>query len=228
MSTSIKKLLRPLTLKEKQFAACLYCRSIYHLLEDDDCKRGLILAEDYLLGVITREELTMAFRECTNAINHAIDTYAVAANNLNTSDDYSTAITRRMTSLRSTTEAYTAVNCIIASMLSGSSSDKSLITGIQRISNAAVFAENSTTSKRKEVAEQRRVVSEIFNPGKAFRHPVAAQMAQLIRQDHDWRHVSCLGDLLQDLDCDDKEILNHCYQDREHGLGCWVIEMLLK
>lgn len=36
-----------------------------------------------------------------------------------------------------------------------------------------------------------------------------------------------LADALQDADCTDEQILNHCRENRLHARGCWVLDAIL-
>lgn len=43
----------------------------------------------------------------------------------------------------------------------------------------------------------------------------------------DWEGLPLLGDLLQENGCEVPEIIEHCYTDKPHCRGCWLIELLI-
>ncbi len=53
-------------------------------------------------------------------------------------------------------------------------------------------------------------------------------MAQAIYQRKDFTAMSILADALEEAECSDPDILNHCREDTAHYRGCWVLDLILK
>jgi hypothetical protein len=56
----------------------------------------------------------------------------------------------------------------------------------------------------------------------------AVKMAQAICAERAFEWLPIMADTLEDAGCCDLDILNHCRQAREHALGCWVLDLLLR
>lgn len=207
MNLNMSRLLEALTPREHQFFACMCCRSIYDCLIDASSKNALIVAEQFLLGEATKEELIKA-RDTAYATAGKIIYDGVNYDKLHAAA-YAAAHTASAASANTTNHAAAAAR------------NASYTVAVTRKN---VYIATTTGEQKKQVIFS----NEVHNPGKDFKHPDAAQMARAIRQERAWDQIKYLGDLLQDLGCDDKVILDHCYQDIEHGLGCWVVEMILK
>ncbi|HKB41479.1 MAG TPA: hypothetical protein VKD72_33945 [Gemmataceae bacterium] len=52
-------------------------------------------------------------------------------------------------------------------------------------------------------------------------------LAKAIYQDRAIDCLPILADALEEAGCDNADILAHCRQPREHGRGCWVVDLLL-
>ncbi|MCE9568372.1 MAG: hypothetical protein K8U57_40750 [Planctomycetes bacterium] len=52
-------------------------------------------------------------------------------------------------------------------------------------------------------------------------------IAQGLYESRDFSPMPILADALQDADCENCDVLNHCRQLGEHVRGCWVIDALL-
>jgi hypothetical protein len=60
-----------------------------------------------------------------------------------------------------------------------------------------------------------------------WRGGTVPKLAQAISQERRWEDLPFLADALEDADCTDQEILNHCRQAKGHVRGCWVVDLLL-
>ena len=52
-------------------------------------------------------------------------------------------------------------------------------------------------------------------------------LAAHIYDDRDFTTMPILADALQDADCDDEQVLNHCRANKPHARGCWVVDAIL-
>lgn len=61
-----------------------------------------------------------------------------------------------------------------------------------------------------------------------WRTETTVSLAQTMDTDRDYTAMPILGDALEDIGCDDGEVLDHC-RDSEltHAPGCWVVDLLL-
>lgn len=60
-----------------------------------------------------------------------------------------------------------------------------------------------------------------------WRTSTVRSLAEGIYRDRAFDTMPILADALQDAECDNADILNHCRQPGEHVRGCWVIDLLL-
>lgn len=95
-------------------------------------------------------------------------------------------------------------------------------------------AEDCARCKASEMKIQCDLLRDIF--GNPF-HPISIQptwltstviaLATEIYNKRAFDRVPILADALQDADCSNKGILNHCRQVGNHAKGCWVIDLIL-
>jgi hypothetical protein len=52
-------------------------------------------------------------------------------------------------------------------------------------------------------------------------------LAQQMYESRDFSPMPILADALQDVGCDNEDILNHCRQPGEHVRGCCCVDLLL-
>jgi hypothetical protein len=86
---------------------------------------------------------------------------------------------------------------------------------------------------QEELTAQAHLVSEIF--GNPFRPlpvqvgwvtPTVRTMAEVTYNERRFADLPILADALEDVGCDNADILNHCRQPGEHVRGCWVVDLL--
>ena len=87
-----------------------------------------------------------------------------------------------------------------------------------------------------ECKRQCRLFRDIFgNPFRpvtlnpAWRTANAVALAQSIYDDRAFERMPILADALEDADCDNADILEHCRRPSptEHVRGCWVVDLVL-
>jgi hypothetical protein len=85
-----------------------------------------------------------------------------------------------------------------------------------------------------EWSAQAKIVKEIF--GNPFREHVfnpawitstVSVLSWQIYNSQDYSLMPILADALQDADCDDEEMLNHCRLNTDHSRGCWIVDDVL-
>lgn len=82
--------------------------------------------------------------------------------------------------------------------------------------------------------ERCRILRDIFgNPFHsvevvpAWRTSTVLALAKQMYDSHDFSTMPILADALQDADCENADVLNHCRGDGPHVRGCWVVDLLL-
>jgi hypothetical protein len=104
-----------------------------------------------------------------------------------------------------------------------------------RLAARLFVAENLNDTRRLVVAQHlATLMRDIF--GNPFR-PVTLNPSWLtstvlalatgIYDEKAFDRMPILADALQDADCDNEDILNHCRQPGEHVRGCWVVDLVL-
>jgi hypothetical protein len=91
------------------------------------------------------------------------------------------------------------------------------------------------TSEEQLAARQAQVVREVFgNPFRArgvsvnWLTPTVLALANQMYDARDFSLMPILADALQDADCDNEDILNHCRDTNlQHVRGCWLVDELL-
>ena len=85
-----------------------------------------------------------------------------------------------------------------------------------------------------EEREQAELVREVFgNPFRpvtfdpTWRTSTAIALAQQMYESRDFSLMPILADALQDVGCDNPDILDHCLGSGPHVRGCWVVDLIL-
>ena len=77
----------------------------------------------------------------------------------------------------------------------------------------------------------RDIFGDPFRPARfspAWRTDAAILLAKQMYESRDFSAMPILADALQDADCNDEAILNHCRdRKRKHVRGCWVVDAVL-
>jgi hypothetical protein len=61
----------------------------------------------------------------------------------------------------------------------------------------------------------------------AWNGGVVLKLARVMYDEHRFSDMPLLADALEEVGCDDADILVHCRGPGPHVLGCWVLELLL-
>jgi hypothetical protein len=85
-----------------------------------------------------------------------------------------------------------------------------------------------------EMLRQCELVRDIFgNPFlpmqtiPAWQTPDVVTLAGHIYYDRAFERLKELADVLEDVGCQNENLVNHCRQHTEHARGCWVVDFLL-
>jgi hypothetical protein len=95
---------------------------------------------------------------------------------------------------------------------------------------AAVSATGS--GEPDEAAAQVRLLDDLFGPEVAFapawRTALTLAMAQAAYTHQDFTALPILADALEEAGCDERVLLDHLRENREHVRGCWAIDAVLE
>jgi hypothetical protein len=85
-----------------------------------------------------------------------------------------------------------------------------------------------------ERKEQAKLLHDIFgNPFRpasinlAWLTSTVVALASQMYESRDFSAMPILADALQDVGCENEDILSHCRQPGEHVRGCWVVDLVL-
>ncbi|MBA4190361.1 MAG: hypothetical protein C0467_20430 [Planctomycetaceae bacterium] len=77
----------------------------------------------------------------------------------------------------------------------------------------------------------RDIIGNPFRPttlSSAWWSDTAVSLAKHIYESRDFSAMPILADALQDADCDNDDVLNHCRDPQQvHVRGCWVVDLVL-
>ncbi len=59
-----------------------------------------------------------------------------------------------------------------------------------------------------------------------WRTPTVSTLAAQVYESRDFSALPILADALQDAECDNDELLNHCRGPGPHARGCWVVDLV--
>ena len=62
---------------------------------------------------------------------------------------------------------------------------------------------------------------------RAWRTDTTVALARQMYKERDFSAMPILADALQDVGCDNEDILDHCYRWKPHVRGCWVVDKVL-
>jgi hypothetical protein len=84
--------------------------------------------------------------------------------------------------------------------------------------------------KRTQCAWLRCVLGNPFRPvsfSSEWRTDTALALARTMYERRDFSAMPILADALQDAECDNPDILEHCHSPGPHVRGCWVVDLVL-
>jgi hypothetical protein len=176
------------------------CRSVWHLLTDTRNRTAVEMAEVFAEGGMTDEMLLTFHKEA-----------------------YHTYENLRGEEMSAARGAAFSAWCFV---------EKSLSAG------SAFSATNNCLRELSEISGQPFVCLVLLQD--VFRNPFrpvvvtpswltsdTRTLAEGIYQDRAFDRLPILADALQDAECDNVEILNHCRQSGIHVRGCWVVDLIL-
>jgi hypothetical protein len=202
---------------------CACFRRHWHLLRDERTRKCVELAEQFVDGAATGEELDTAWISFDEGAYQdgladypSLDSYEAIRNLIGFVDPAA--------SLQTAGEIAEAVGGFLT---------ESLIP----IADQSTPKEKTLTWESAE-QQERRVQTDLLRDifGNPFRPitinpswltPTVVALTSGIYSEKAFDRMPILADALQDAGCDNEDILNHCRQPGEHTRGCWALDLLL-
>lgn len=108
----------------------------------------------------------------------------------------------------------------------------SLDAGLQRAGDC------QSNERKCEEQKQSDILRDIFGPlpfrsiqleagWLSWNNSTVSSLAQVIYDERAFGNLPILADALEDAGCHIVEVLEHCRSDRDHVLGCWVVDLVL-
>lgn len=197
------------------FACCLQC---WHLMTDERVRRATLLMGRYADGLASIEELCEASADIWDAYDL---------------DDEAT---------HQRPDGLTAwMACAGARAMRAGNYSPIIANQTGFIALLVAEAEVRAVGQEAERLGQCRLVREIFgNPfrpvaiNSAWQTPTVCALAQAAYDNRilpagtlDPGHLAVLADALEEVGCDNADMLNHLRQPGDHVFGCWVLDLVL-
>jgi hypothetical protein len=193
--------------------ACACCRQVWDLIQDEDARRLVELAEGWADGTLDQGELDRT----RGAAEAAYQRASLASRGCGSME-----LPRRLAA---------ALQAVLNIVKPECRESARVGSGLAR---CAVGGMSGNPVWDAHEAAQLAVLRDIF--GNPFRPVVAdpswltstvVSLAEGIYADRAFDRLPILADALQDAGCDGAEVLDHCRGLGPHVRGCWVIDLLL-
>jgi hypothetical protein len=197
--------------------ACACCRRVWHLLRHQESQQAVEIAERFADGSAEDEERHRA-RKAASQATQARGTVPVP--------------TDPRPERRAASSAYYVLAGDAAKAANGASELAIEALIWQQGGHANCLASATISSERNS---QACLLRDIFgNPFRPvpflpeWRTDTAVALARRMYESRDFGAMPILADALQDVGCDNEEILNHCRDaNQPHVRGCWVVDLVL-
>jgi hypothetical protein len=189
------------------------CRLGWPALTDVRSRRALDVAERFLGGFATEEELARAVTEADAARDEAVAAYEAT----------------NAVELLGSRQALTAAAFVVAhgfdQFIFAKIRDALAFRGVLRDRGSLLaLVQDFGRNLRDIFGDPFRPVA--FDP--AWRTSEAVALARQVYESRDFGAMPILADALQDAGCDCEEVLGHCRDaSATHVRGCWVVDLVL-
>jgi hypothetical protein len=198
-----------LTERRDRYFSCACCRRIWHLLADEASRTAVRVAEQYLDGLVTLEDLDTASRAAEVHGGFAADAAAAAA-----------CPRRELGTNGIDVAAYAAEAVVYA--------DPHFTSG---------EADRGRAGRAEQSAQAdllRDIMGNPFRPAPrvdpmvlAWNAGTVVKLAQVIYDERRFTDLPILADALEEAGCTNADILDHCRGLGPHVRGCWVVDAIL-
>jgi hypothetical protein len=196
-----------------------YARRAWHLFQDERCRRAIEVAERSADGQVGEEELLRVYVEtCQIKSNvNCLAPEAVVADSCRRALRTSGRITPRIVGIAAENLAR-----LVAEGAGGKSEQ-----GAWGEAERAAWE----TERRVQVDLLREIFGNPFRPvalDPDWRTPTVTSLGAAIDSEKAFNLLPILADALEDVGCDDRDVLDHCRSGGEHVRGCWVVDLVLE
>jgi hypothetical protein len=209
--------------------ACACCRLVWHLFDNEWCRRAVEVSERAAVGKASRQELDAAEGAAKAVYQAAERRVREVARELDAQERW---------------RAVAAQGLAVAAQYAASRRFSVLSAGIAQGSTASAVhslaggGEAGFAARNALMARQAQLVRCIFaNPFRPLPTLAPAwltwnwgavhKLAGSIEAERRFGDLPVLADALEEAGCADEDILRHCRAVGEHALGCWVLDLLL-
>jgi hypothetical protein len=212
------------------------CRRIWQLILTESCRRAVDVAERYVEGLASEEERCTAWSDgFSSVVEEGI--------HLNESDCQELIYWGRIYggfAVQAALGLVGAGGVTASSVASNAAIDLALDARRKRSGQDASAMAFDATYATEQIAQAeiiREIVGNPFRPvviDPGLLTPTVLSLAQAAYDNRnlpsghlDNARLAALADALEDVGCDNADILNHCRQPGVHVRGCWVLDLLL-
>ncbi len=208
------------------------CRRIWHMLAEEPSRKAVEVAERWVDGLATRQEVTQAH---TEAFDTSLNYERYADQELRVHGYYYDAKTTSEIAARRCA-ANVAKLSLDVHAIWNIAYDAATAAARDAIPNSARRATQSrvwNSARDLELANQCDLIRDIFGyPFEAapfeqrWKSGDVVAIAKRIYEQNRFQDLPILADALEESGCDEDAILRHCREDVQHVKGCWVVELL--
>jgi hypothetical protein len=213
--------------------ACACCRRLWPLLADECCRQAIESTELFTEGLIGKKALQQAVALARAASLKASQPRIVAGGWLAAAQAQAAeTVTRSLEAEDPADEAATWAKEAVRAW----ASRKPATTAMEPIRTPRL-THQTMSPEAAWVAEGiaqcdllRDLIGNPFRPpalDAAWRTPQAVALATTIFKDRAFNSLPQLADILELAGCKNRDILQHCRDEREHARGCWALDLVL-
>ncbi len=183
--------------------ACACCGQMVNYLNRFS-RKALTVAEGYADGEVTEEKLRFAWQEARRA--------AQAARRQGRATDEGVALSVTLT-------CELDINLVLSAVRS-----------VARCEIDSVDPTRLADAYQKQVPVAFDIFGNPFRPvtfSPSWRTSTAVALASQMYESRDFGVMPILADALQDVGCENEDILSHCRGEGPHVRGCWVVDLVL-
>jgi hypothetical protein len=220
-----------LSQRKDRLLAVALCSIIWDIILDERSRRALEVAEAFADGMVSADELRMAYGEAVDAGrdgargNHAAmgggwdDAQMIAADAVGYCAAPDSSYVSMLTIHAADAVTYRAApDCSYVSMLT-----------VQRTLSAAAYRGTLDSDTPLFLRVVYDVVGNPFRPvvDAGWRIHTVTQLAWAIYAERGFDRLPILADTLEDAGCTARAILDHLRESGPHVRGCWALDLLL-
>ena len=200
-----------MSLRKLRLACVAVCRRVEQQLVDERSRHALEVSEAYAEGLASDEALAEARSRASAAYKSLLPYH-----NTSRDADFTAAL---------------SVYCAV-----GNEREMRMQTDMIDIALFATGPPPDSISPERRAANiaEAQLVRDVFgNPFRpvsfsaAWRTGTALSLAHQMYESRDFSAMPILADALQDVGCDNDDVLTHCRSDGPHVRGCWVVDLVL-